>query len=142
MDILKKILDKININTEDQKEYFINYLEECYSKFCYNKFKLLAKNVEENMWEEYQEKIEKIYENYKIDKSYLFNFIFYPIIDRYDIYSMGIVLAEIVLFSHNFDDCDEIFKEQFIELIKDLLFNRFDDVSVIISKIDKLQELI
>jgi hypothetical protein len=142
MDILKKILDKININTEDQKEYFINYLEECYSKFCYNKFKLLAKNVEENMWEEYQEKIEKIYENYKIDKSYLFNFIFYPIIDRYDIYSMGIVLAEIVLFSHNFDDCDEIFKEQFIELIKNLLFNKFYDVSVIISEIDELQELI
>jgi serine/threonine protein kinase len=142
MDILKKILDKININTEDQKEYFINYLEECYSKFCYNKFKLLAKNVEENMWKEYQEKIEKIYENYKIDKNDLLNFIFYPIIKRYDIYSMGIVLAEIVLFSHNFDDCDEIFKEQFIELIKNLLFNKFYDVSVIISEIDELQKLI
>jgi hypothetical protein len=55
---------------------------------------------------------------------------------------MSIVLAEIVLFSHNFDDCNEIFKEQFIELIKNLLFNKFYDVSVIISEIDELQKLI
>lgn len=163
MHILKKILEKININTESQKTYFINYLNECYDKFydefydefCYNKFQKLTKFEEfekKNMWEKYKDRIKKIYEksftkdsftkDSLIDKNKLLNYIFNPIIERYDIYSMSIVLAEIVLFSHNFDDCNEIFKEQFIELIKNLLFNKFDDVSVIISEIDELQKLI
>ena len=104
-------------------------------KFCYKIFKLLNEELS------LKELINSL-ENYKIDKSYLFNFIFYPIIDRYDIYSMGIVLAEIVLFSHDFDKCNKDFQNKFKELIKDLLFNKFDDVSVIIIEIDNLQKLI
>ena len=68
--------------------------------------------------------------------------VFLPIIKKYDLYCIGIVLAQVVFFNFDFDNLIPNFKEQFIELIKNLLFNKFDDVSVIISEIDELQKLI
>jgi len=55
---------------------------------------------------------------------------------------MGFILAEVVFFNFDFDNLNEDFKDQFINLIKKLLFNKFDEVMDIITEIQKLIELI
>jgi hypothetical protein len=57
-------------------------------------------------------------------------------------YCMGFILAEVVFFNFDFDNLKSSFKDQFINLIKKLLFNKFDEVDDIINEIHKLIELI
>jgi serine/threonine protein kinase len=68
--------------------------------------------------------------------------LFLPIIKKYDMYCMGIVLADIVLLFHDFDKCNEIFKEKFIKLIKNLLFYNIAHVDEFITEINELINLI
>jgi hypothetical protein len=68
--------------------------------------------------------------------------LFLPIIKNYDMYCMGIVLADIVLLYHDFDKCNKIFKEKFIELIKKLLFYNIAHVDEFITEINELINLI
>ena len=53
---------------------------------------------------------------------------------------MGIVLAQVVLNCHT--GYNKNFKDQFINLIKKLLFNKFDEVDDIINEINELIKLI
>jgi hypothetical protein len=72
----------------------------------------------------------------------MLNRLFLPIIKNYDMYCMGIVLADIVLSFHDFDKCNEIFKEKFIKLIKNLLFYNITHVDEFITEINELINLI
>ena len=135
-DILKKILEKVfysNINEDKpvknpekiyklQKNYFINYLNDC-------KYKYINNNYGNN-------------ENDKLEIKTLLNYIFHPLIAKYDMYCMGIVLAEIVLFKYKFDELNVIFQIKFKELIQSLLFNKFNKVDEIMLKITELIELL
>ena len=135
-DILKKILEKVfysNINEDKpvknpekiyklQKNYFINYLNDC-------KYKYINNNHGNN-------------ENDKLEIKTLLNYIFHPLIAKYDMYCMGIVLAEIVLFKYKFDELNDIFQIKFKELIQSLLFNKFNKVDEIMLKITELIELL
>lgn len=103
----------------------------------FNKYKREIINEDyEQFWIEYHEQTE----NDGI-QSWL-NKIFRPIIKKYDMYCMGIVLAQVVFFNFDFDNLIPDFKEQFTELIKKLLFNEFDEVDDIISKIKELNDLL
>ena len=104
-----------------QKEYFINYLKNRKDELLKDNYRKFA---------------------YGCPGNTILNHLFYPIIKKYDMYCMGVVLAEIVLFYHDFDKCNEIFKEKFIELIKKLLFNNINDVDDFITEINKLILLI
>ena len=78
--------------------------------------------------------------NKEVHISSVLEAVFLPIIKKYDLYCIGIVLAQVVFF--NFDFNNSNFKEQFTELIKKLLFNEFDEVDDIISKIQELNDLL
>jgi hypothetical protein len=82
------------------------------------------------------------YSNNGKETQTVFNNIFYPIIKKYDMYCIGIILAEIVLLYHDFDKCNNDFKEKFTKLIIKLLFHEFDKVDYIISEINELIKLI
>ena len=93
-------------------------------------------------WEEYKSRFIDKYGVENIEKKFLLKYIFYPIIKKFDMYCMGIVLAEVVLFNFKFDDLIKKFKDKFINLIKKLLFHEFDNVDEIITEIEKLILLI
>jgi serine/threonine protein kinase len=108
-------------------EYKDNFFNEYKSKIINEEIEDL-----EEFWREYHEQTEKDGIQSWLDK------IFCPIIKKFDMYCMGIVLAEIVFFKFDFDNLKKDFKDQFINLIKKLLFHKFDKVEDIISEINKL----
>ena len=135
------------------KNDFIEKYKEKYEK--YDDDDDFWDEYEDDFWDEYEEKfwkeyfwdesegdfIEK-YEKKKIETKTLLKYIFYPIIKKFDMYCMGFILAEVVFFNFDFDNLKSSFKDQFINLIKKLLFNNFDEVDDIINEIQKLIELI
>jgi hypothetical protein len=134
------------------KDDFIEKYKEIYEKYDDDDF---WDEYEEKFWKEYEDKFWKEYfwdesegdfiQNYekkKIDTKTLLKYIFYPIIKKFDMYCMGFILAEVVFFNFDFDNLKSSFKDQFINLIKKLLFNNFDEVDDIINEIHKLIELI
>jgi serine/threonine protein kinase len=76
------------------------------------------------------------YTKYDFDINELLYNIFYPIIEKTDIYCMGIVLSQVVIiYNKNYVKYNDIFKNRFENLIKSLLFNNFDYVDQIINEI-------
>ncbi len=57
-------------------------------------------------------------------------------------YCIGIVLGEIVLLLHDFDNFKNDFKKKFIKLIKNLLFHEFENVDEFMSRIKELIEIL
>jgi hypothetical protein len=124
-DFLEKYQDQIKENYEEK------FWEEYEEKFW-----------EENrdiFWEEYESRFIEKYGHEEIEKKLLLNYIFYPIIKKFDMYCMGIVLAEIVLFKY---EIDFNLEKKFINLIKKLLFHEFDNVDYIINEINKLIKIL
>jgi serine/threonine protein kinase len=79
----------------------------------------------------------------EIDINKLLYHIFYPIIRKSDIYCMGLVLAEVVIIlNNNYNNYNDSFVNSFENLIKSLLFNKFDDVDQIKHEINELIKLI
>ena len=102
-----------------QKQYFINYLEIKYSE-----------NISNN---------DKIHKIDNID-DFLYN-MFLPIIHKIDMCCIGITLAHIIINYNDYSKyCFEspTFKEHFEKLLKDLLFNNFDDVKSFIKDLQYL----
>jgi serine/threonine protein kinase len=96
-----------------QKEYFFNYLD---------KLLQTSKNVDS-----------------EIEINELLYNIFYPIIKKTDMYCMGIVLSIVViLYNNKYDKYNLKFKDRFENLIKSLLFNKFDNVDQIINEINEI----
>ena len=108
----KKYIDIDHYINYRQKEYFIKYL-----------YKMS-------------------YSNNGKEIKYVFHNIFNPIIRKYDLYCIGIILAEIVILYHDFDNFNYNFKEKFTKLIIKLLFHEFDKVEFIITEINELIKLI
>jgi len=156
------------INTPKNKKQFFNDNKNDFLKDNFPDLKLNESN-KDNIWEEWNsnkdefwkkyedeiwEKYEDIFfDNYmtrflmkhskdKLNIKELLNYIFYPLIEKYDMYCMGIVLAEIVFFKYNFDDLNKQFKTNFKNLIKSLLFNKFNKVDEIMTEITELTELL
>jgi hypothetical protein len=103
----------------------------------------IQEEYEEEFWDIYEEEFityTKTFENEKIETEFLLKYIFNPIIKKFDIYCMGLVLAEIVLLKYKISDNNVLHK--FEKLIQSILFNEFDDVSEIITKINKLNNLL
>jgi hypothetical protein len=152
--------------SDNKNEFFQNNFNELYNDPDLklnesNKVDVLKKwnSNEYEFWENYEDKIWEKYEDKFFDHDYitdfrikhskdklkikeLLNYIFYPLIEKYDMYCMGIVLAEIVLFKYNFDELNEEFQTKFKKLIKSLLFNKFNKVDKIMSEITELTKLL
>lgn len=96
-----------------QKQYFINYLEIKYSENIYDKI-------------------------YNID-NFLYN-MFLPIINKIDFSYIGITFARTIIYFNydTYDKCSVHFKKHFEKIIKDLLFNKFDDVKTFINDLEYL----
>ena len=101
----------------------------------------IQEEYEEEFWDIYEEEfITYIKSNEQIEMEFLLKYIFNPIIKKFDIYCMGIVLAEIVLLKYKISDYNVLHK--FEKLIQSILFNQFNDVSKIITEINKLNKLL
>jgi len=124
-DFLKKYQDQIKENYEEK------FWEEYEEKFW--------EEYRDIFWEEYESRFIEKYGQEEIEKKFLLKYIFYPIIKKFDMYCMGIVLAEIVLFNY---EIDFNLEKKFINLIKKLLFHEFDNVDYIINEINKLIKIL
>ena len=131
---LEKEKEKLKLNIFNyiyyrQKIYFIEYL---------NKRK--------------QEYLKDADKNKIKDIKSLLNYIFYPIIKKHDLYCIGIMLSQVVLYHYKFNEEKFydltnnpeflIFNKEFRILIKKLLFHEFDNVDEIISEIQKLIKIL
>ena len=103
-------------------------------------WKLYKTDFWETYEDEYLEIYIDIYEKEEIETEFLLNYIFNPIIKKFDMYCMGIVLAEVVLLKYEISDYNVLHK--FEKLIQSILFNQFDDVNDIITEINKLNSLL
>jgi hypothetical protein len=152
-DVLSSMSEDIFLNKikEYQKEYFTEHLEnnntiqrldEIIEREKINKTKnqrMVSLNPSEKSYVIKHQDDKKVEEK-EIEVSSLLEAVFYPIIKKYDLYCMGIVLAQVVLNCHT--GYNKNFKDQFINLIKKLLFNKFDEVDDIINEINELIKLI
>jgi hypothetical protein len=97
-----------------------------------------------DFWEKYEDEYLEIYidkyEKEEIETEFLLNYIFNPIIKKFDMYCMGIVLAEVVLLKYEISNYNVL--HRFEKLIQSILFNQFDDVNDIITEINKLNNLL
>jgi hypothetical protein len=65
--------------------------------------------------------------------------IFFPIIKKFDMYCMGIVLCNIVIiYNKNYQNYNDEFKNRFENLIKLLLLNKLNNVDEFISELNKI----
>jgi hypothetical protein len=152
-DVLSSISDDDFLNKikEYQKKYFTEHLEnnntiqrldEIIKRVKENKTKnqrMVSLNPSNNSYVIKHQDDKKVEEE-EIELSSSLEAVFYPIIKKYDLYCMGIVLAQVVLNCHT--GYNKNFKDQFINLIKKLLENKFDEVDDIINEINELIKLI
>jgi hypothetical protein len=72
----------------------------------------------------------------------LINYIFYPIIKKYDMYCMGIVLYEIMIYNNQYySNYKQNFKISLEKLIKSLLLNKINNVNDFTDQIEELKNL-
>ena len=123
------------------KEEIWEIFQEDFTSDSKNKIK---KAYHDKFWKIYEDEFyERCAEEYiqeQIEINPLLNYIFNPIIKKFDMYCMGIVLAEVVLLKYKISDFLVLGK--FEKLIQSILFNQFDDVSDIITEINKLNDLL
>jgi hypothetical protein len=82
------------------------------------------------------------------DTKSLLNYIFYPIIKKYDLYSIGIILSQVVLYHYKFrkenyyNYQNDNFEIKFRKIIKKLLFHEFETVDDIMNEINELIKIL
>jgi hypothetical protein len=125
--LLKDFLDfhisiKKPINEENFNEYFNEYI------YNYLKIQFIT----------YIRSFEKKHPGLlQINK--LLYIIFFPIIKKFDMYCMGIVLSNIfIIYNQNYNDYSTNFQIKFENLIKLLLLNKLENVDEFIKKLNEI----
>jgi hypothetical protein len=118
-----------NKNIYNIKEFTLN-IDKYFNEYLYNYLKIEFITYIESFEKKYTDKLEVNELLYKI---------FFPIIKKFDMYCMGIVLSNIViLYNKNYKNYDDEFKNRFENLIKLLLLNKLNNVDEFINKLNKI----
>jgi len=114
---IKKPINEINFN-----EYFNEYI------YNYLKIHFIT----------YIRSFEKDYPD-PLNVNELLYIIFFPIIKKFDMYCMGIVLSNIfIIYNQNYEDYSTNFQIKFENLIKLLLLNKLENVDEFIKKLNEI----
>ena len=125
----KEFLSLSKKNIYNIKEFTLN-IDKYFNEYLYNYLKIEFITYIESFEKEYTDKLEVNELLYKI---------FFPIIKKFDMYCMGIVLSNIViLYNKNYKNYDDEFKNRFENLIKLLLLNKLNNVDEFIEILNKI----
>ncbi len=123
-DLKKKTINQINEFEENINEYFNEYI--------YNYLKIEFITYLKSFENEYPLTL-------NINVNELLYIIFFPIIKKFDMYCMGVVLSNIfIIYNQNYKDYNIAFKNKFENLIELLLLNKLNNVDEFINKLNDI----